>query len=241
MTNIMQRNWRLKCKLLFARLLIKLGKLTHADYSAKELAEFLRPHLPAEFAIDVPAGNGQLTLLEAEVKMRFRSTTVTVQLLGSLLIESMGNPIYRAHVVIVLEATPFYDTQNNVVKLSELLMDEVRLINDEYAILKDTQHILSAFVPRPFQNLVTGTMKSALGLITGGGSDAASNYLRLYLSGSKQRILDYHQPQLTKLVADLIHDEDFQYELDQSDWEEHLFSLYGKEVVVEDGQLRFKF
>lgn len=237
----MQRNWRLKCKLLFARLLIKLGKLTHADYTPKELQAFISPHLPADFGIDVPAGNGKLELLEAEVKIGYQSTTVSVQLLGSLIIESMGNPIYRAHVVITLEATPFYDAESKIVKLSELLMDDVRLINDEYAILKDTQHILSNFVPRPFQNLVTGTMKSAIGLITGGGSEAASNYLKLYLSGSKQRILDYHKPQLVDLVADLVHDEDFQYELDQSDWEEHLFALYGKEVVVEEGQLRFKF
>lgn len=237
----MHNNWRLKCKLLMAKLLIKFGKLTHADYTAAEISELISPHLPSTFAIEVPAGNGELTLLEAEVSIGYKNSTVSVQLLGSLLVESMGNPIYRAHVVINLEATPFYDTETKVVKLSQLDMENVRLINDEYAILKDTQHILSAFVPRPFQNLLTGTVKSALGLITGGGSDAAANYLKLYLTGSKQKILEYHKPQLSSLVAELVHDEDLQYPLDTSDWEEYLFSLYGKEVVVEEGQLRFKF
>lgn len=237
----MHNNWRIKCKLLVAKLLIKFGKLTHADYTADEISELISPYLPSTFKIEVPAGNGELTLLEAEVNIGYHNSTVSVQLLGSLVVESMGNPIYRAHLVINLEATPFYDVESKVVKLSQLNMVDVRLINDEYALLKDTQHLLSLFVPRPFQSLVTGTVKSALGIITGGGSDAASNYLKLYLTGSKQKILEYHRPQLSSLVADLIHDEDFQYELDTSDWEEYLFTLYGKEVVVEQGQLRFKF
>lgn len=237
----MVKNWRLTVRLFLAKILIKLGRLTHADYSSDELNEFLSPHLPETFEIEVPAGNGQLTLLQANVRMRGAENGIQVQLLSSFQVESLGNPIYRAHLIVQLKATPVYIQKDKVVKLKTLEVREIELVNDEYSVLKDTQELLSNFVPKPFQSLLTGTMKSAFGILTGGGTDAAANYLKLYLSGSKQRILEYHKPQLTSLVSALVDDEDFQYRLDESDWQEHLFACYGKEVVVEEGQLRFKF
>lgn len=237
----MKPQWRLKLQMLAARIMIKLGKLTHADYSPQELNELAAKHLPETFEIDVPSAKGELSLLQADITMPSNQTDIKVQLLGSILIGSLGNPIYRAHLIIQLDATPAYDVSTKTVKLSQLLVADVRLVNDEYSILQDSRELLSLFFPRPLQNLVSGTVKSAFGLITGGGSDAAANYMKLYLSGSKQRILDYHRPQIEARVSEFAKSEALQYQLDVSDFEEHLFSLYGKEVVVEEGQLRFKF
>lgn len=237
----MKPQWRLKLQLLAARIMIKLGKLTHADYSPQELNELAAKHLPETFEIDVPSAKGELSLLQADITMPRNQADIKVQLLGSILIGSLGNPIYRAHVIIQLDATPTYEVSTKTVKLSKLLVADVRLVNDEYSILQDSRELLSLFFPRQLQNLVSGTVKSAFGLITGGGSDAAANYMKLYLSGSKQRILDYHRPQIEARVSEFAEREALQYQLDVSDFEEHLFSLYGKEVVVEEGQLRFKF
>jgi hypothetical protein len=237
----MKPEWRLKLRLITARILIKIGRLTHADYTAEELNELIAPHLPEKFNIDVPNAKGELTLLKAEVSMPYNEDYIKVQVLSSLLIGSLGNPIYRAHLIIQLKAYPTYDVATNTVKLDRLLVDDVRLVNDEYSILKDSRELLGLFFPKQLQNLFTGTFKSAFGLLTGGGSDAATNYVKLYLSGSKQRILDYHRPQIEAKVAEFASSEELQYQLDTNDFEEHLFTLYGKEVVVEQGQLRFKF
>lgn len=237
----MTQNWRLTIQYWLAKLMIKLGKLTHSDYTEDELNDLVSPHLPESFSIAVPAGNGHLTLMEAEVSLPVTSSYIHVQLLSSLLIESMGNPIYRAHIVVILKAQPAYQVSQNTVHLDHVVIDDIYLVKDEYALLKDTQDIMSLFVPKTMQNILTGTMKSAMGLLTAGGSDAALSYLKLYLTGSKQKVLDYHKPQLENLLTDLIENDNFSYLLDESDWQQKLFRQYGKEVVVEDGALRFKF
>lgn len=237
----MNPDWRLKLRLFIARILIKIGRLTHADYSAAELKNIVDGHLPETLEIDVPRGKGELTLMQADLSMPMNQNFINVELLGSMLIGSSANPIYRAHLIVVLNAYPIYDARSKTIKLDSLLVSDVRLVNDKYAIIEDSRELLSLFLPKPLQSLVGDTVKSAFGIMTGGGSDLASNYMKLYLSGSKQRILDYHRPQIETLVADFAKKEYLQYTLDHEIFEEHLFCLYGKNVVVENGKLRFKF
>jgi hypothetical protein len=53
--------------------------------------------------------------------------------------------------------------------------------------------------------------------------------------------LDYHKPQIENLIIELAASEDMQYSLDINDFEESLFIQYGKEIIVEQGNVRFKF
>lgn len=237
----MKPEWRLKLRLFTAKMLIKIGSLSHADYTSAELKKILDKHLPETFEIDVPKSKGELTLLQADINMQPNKNLINVQLLGSILVGAPGNPIYRAHLIIMLEAYPTYEVATNTVKLEKLLVSDVQLVNDKYSIIEESRELLGLFFPKPLQSLLTDTVKSAFGLITAGGSDAAANYMKLYLSGSKQRILDYHRPQIEALVRDFAQREYLQYQLGTSEFEEHLFCLYGKDVVVEDGKLRFKF
>ena len=218
-----------------------LNRLPHADYTADELNELFIPHLPQVFPVEVPYGKGTLSLEKAEVSMPFTQNKIQVQLFGSFLVESLASPIYRAHVIVLIEGVPHYDQENKAVRVKRVQITNIYLVNDEYSLINDTQEIIATLVPKPMQNLLAGTVKSAVGILTAGASNAALNYLKLYLSGSKQKILDYHKPQLTKLVQEMTEDEDFCYELNQEDWEELLFARYGKTVVVEHGVLRFKF
>lgn len=80
-----------------------------------------------------------------------------------------------------------------------------------------------------------------LRMVTAGMSDEAMAYLQLYLSGSKQRVLDYHKPQLEALITTLAEENYLEYPLDKSDWQELLFFYYGKTVAIEEQELRFKF
>lgn len=237
----MKPKWRLKFRLLFAKLLIKLGKLPHAQYSSAELTELANRYLPETFKIDVPVSKGELTLLSAQINMPKKKNLINVLLFSSVLIGPPGKPIYRAHINISIEVYPIYDTSIKTVKVEKMRVGDVRLVNDEYAIIEDSRDLLSILFPKTLQNLVSGTMKSAFGLITAGGSDLAADYLKLYLSGSKKRILDYHRPQIEALVHEFSLRDDLKYQLSEEDFEEHLFCLYGKAVVVKDGSLKFMF
>jgi hypothetical protein len=89
--------------------------------------------------------------------------------------------------------------------------------------------------------MMTGTMKTAFNIMTGTTTSEANSYLQMYLSGSKQKVLDYHKPQIENIIVELAASEEMQYSLNIDDFEESLFIQYGKEVVVEDRHLRFKF
>jgi hypothetical protein len=230
-----------KLQTLIARLLVRFKRLTHVSYSSAELNELIKTHIPQSFVINTPAGQGKFTLLEAELSMPFAEQIFHVQILSSFEVQNLGNPIYRAHLVIQLHATPQYDPTRSLVYVNQTMVQDIRLIHDEYAMLNDTQQLLNSFLPTAMASLLSSTVKSTLSLFTAGTSDAAMDYLRLYVGGSKQRVLDYHKPQLEKIITGLAASDELQYKLDETDWEENLFAEMGKEVVVEEGELRFKF
>lgn len=234
-------DWRTRLQLWTARILVKIGRLTHSDYTKEELNALFKPHLPINFDIDVPGGTGLLTIMDGEVTMPADSKQIHVQLICAFEVTRLSNPLYRGHLIVTLVATPAYCDTSKSVFVSAIHVDDIRLVNDEYALISDTRQLLSKLVPVPMQDLLVDTVRSTMGFITGGGSDAMANYLRLYLSGSKQKILDYHKPQITALLSDMASGDDLRYELDDQDWQEHLFRELGKDVIVEDGMLRFRF
>lgn len=211
------------------------------DYSTDDISQLIQPHLPLSLPVDVPRGNGHFTLNNVQIFMPHKSNYIEAKAVGGIEITYLGNPIYRAHLVIVVQAKPLYEKTNNTVLLTDLCITDIQLINDEYSVLKDTTSLLNQFVPSPVLSMVTGTMKTAFNLMTGSTTTEASRYLQMYLGGSKQKVLDFHKPQLERLIIDLAASENMQYRLDQNDFEESLFIRYGNEVIVEDGCLRFKF
>lgn len=232
---------KMKIRLFIAKWLIWFKKLKHAEYTSDELGALVAEHLPKTFPVSVPRGQGSFTLMTADVSMPRRSSSIHVEVLSGFAVEYLANPIYRAHLVILLEAKPHYDVEAKHVRLKEVQITNIKLLHDEYSLLKDGRDIINNFVPSPVLSMFTDTMKSALSLVTGTSASDANAYLQLYLGGSKQRVLDYHKPQLEKIVIEMAAGEEVRYQLDDSNWEEQLFSQFGKEVVVEDGKLRFKF
>lgn len=241
MTFTIPEQWSEKLNRFIAKWMIKLGKLTHVDYTIDELNELAEPLFPQQLNIDVPVGKGTFALLDAKIDIPRNTKTISVNLLSSLDIDAVGNPLYRAHLAIHLLLIPKYDEIHKTISIDQLDLDSITLVNDEYSLLNDSKQLLNLVLPKGMQNIITGTFKTAMGLVTAGSSDLASDYLRMYLSGSKQRILDYHKPQLVKLIDEIKHDPDFEYEMDDNDWQESLFRQYGKTVVVEERCVRFKF
>jgi hypothetical protein len=211
------------------------------DYSVEDISQLIEPHLPISFPISVPRGDGRFTLSQAKITMPYNSNYIQAELLGGIEVTYLGNPIYRAHVILVVQAKPHYDDSTKNVLLTEISITDIHMLNDEYAILKDTSTLINLFVPSPVLSMVAGTMKTAFNIMTGTTATEANSYLQVYLSGSKQKVLDYHKPQIEKIIVDLAAGEDMQYSLDINNFEEGLFIQHGKKVIVEEGHLRFKF
>ena len=206
-----------------------------------DISGLIQPQLPISLPISVPRGEGSFTLSKVNITMPTNSHHIRAEVLGGIEITYLGNPIYRAHIMLVVKATPKYDPTTKNILLNDIRITNIHMLNDEYSILKDTSSLINLFVPSPVLSMMTGTMKTAFSIMTGTTTSEANSYLQVYLSGSKQKVLDYHKPQIESLIVELAAGEDMQYSLDISDFEEGLFIQYGKEVLVEQGHLRFKF
>ena len=226
-------------RLLLAKYVIRFKRLTHVDYSVEDISNLIEPYLPHSFPISVPEGVGLFTLSKVNISMP--SNYIQAEVLGSIKVTYLGNPIYRAHVILVVQAKPHFEHSTKNVLLTDIRITDIHMLNDEYSILKDTSSLIKLFVPSPVLSIVTGTMKTALNIMTGSIASEVNNYLKMYLSGSKQKVLDYHKPQIENIIVKLAASDDMQYSLSINDFEEGLFIQYGKEVVVEQGILRFKF
>jgi len=206
-----------------------------------EISLLIQPNLPLQLPISVPKGEGSFTLSKVNISMPYDSNYIQAEVLGGIEVTYLANPIYRAHVALVVQATPQYNHSTKNVLLADIRITDIHMLDDEYSILKDTSSLINLFVPSPVLSMVRGTMKTAFSIVTGTTTSEVNSYLQMYVSGSKQKVLDYHKPQIEKLIVDLAAGEDMQYSLDIDDFEEGLFIQYGKEVVVEEGNLRFKF
>ena len=235
------QSFKMAFRLLLVKCLIRFKRLKHVDYSVDDISRLIKPHLPLSLPISVPKGEGRFTLSKVNISMPFNSPYIQAEVLGAIEVTYFSNPIYRAHVVLVVQATPEYDQTTKNVMLTELRITDINTLNDEYSIFKDTSSLINQFVPSPLLSMVTGTMKTAFSIMTGTTASEANSYLQMYLSGSKQKILDYHKPQIENIIVELAASKDMQYSLDINDFEENLFIQYGKEVAVEEGHLRFKF
>ncbi|MBL4629919.1 MAG: hypothetical protein JKY14_01710 [Paraglaciecola sp.] len=225
----------------FVKWLIRFKRLTHVDYTVADINQLIVPHLPLCLPISVPKGEGRFTLAKSNISMPLNAHYIQCEVWGSIEISYLASPIYRAHVVLVVQATPQYEHSKKNVRLTDIHITDIQMLNDEYSILKDTSSLISLFVPSPVLSMVAGTMKTAFSIMTGTTAFEANNYLQVYLSGSKQKVLDFHKPQIENIMVELAAGEDTQYSLDKNNFEENCFIQYGIEVVVEQGHLRFKF
>lgn len=233
-------NWHRWCQIRYARLMIRCGWLTHSSFSQHELQTLLDAQLPSNFALKVPNGQGTLSLLQGEVSLHQQE--IQCRFFASLQITYMGNPIYRAHLHIKVRCLPQYCQATQRVNLASLHLDELALLQDEYALLKDTASLIRQLVPNPLNGLFSGGVKAALSLLPAKGlGQQALQYLQLYLDGSKQKVLDYHQPQIHQQLQSLVNSENASYQLNKDDWQEALFIEHGRKVEIKDHTLRFCF
>ncbi|RDV24628.1 DUF1439 domain-containing protein [Alteromonas aestuariivivens] len=233
--------WRDRLKFLVGVSLIKMGKLKYDKFSASELSQMIEPAFPRSLPVKIPVGSAELTLLRGEITLPQNSNQVQLQSLAALKISWMGTPLYRAHLVIGITVKPDYDTAKCAVNVTAPTISAIQLINDEYALLKDTRGLISSMLPKGLGNLLRFPFENALNVISAGTSEKTLNYLSLYLSGSMQRVLDYHQPQIQQALEQQLDKLQPSYTLQENHWREQLFRCYGKLVSVDEGELRFWF
>lgn len=238
-------SWQERSKIWMCGLLIKIGRLSHDDFTRDELNELLQPFFPRSFPIEVPAGAGTVRVTEARLQFNPQQQRLALECFSELELNVLDAKVYRAHVILVVSARPVYQVAEGMVRLTDVDVDVIQLVNDNFSFIKDTQDLISQVLPgltlgKSLSNLLTQPLISVASVATTGRSDKLVNYLQLFLSADKQKILDHHKPEITrKLLAQLDHDA-LHYQLSDG-WREQTFLRWGKQVSVEKDSLRFSF
>ena len=222
-------------------LMVKFNKLQYDQFTEEELNQLITPHFPQQVPLSVPVGKANLSLLKGELTMPISSNRLQLELLCGIEIRVLANPIYRAHLVVVVSADPAYFSETTLLTIKSIRVDDVALVQDEYALLSDTTKLIDAISPLQIGGLLTSPMRSALNILTAGTSNSALQYLQMYIGGSKQRVLDYHRPQIEDHVISAVAAADINIVLDPAEWRQNLFARLGRTVIVEGNELRFYF
>ena len=236
----MDQTWQEKLRKSFVRLMIRIKRIKHVVYTEAELNDLLKQQFPVDFSVDIPASQGNFSITSGILRMPSNAEHFAIELKGQLKIESMGTTLYRAHLAINLLATPGYNIDTKVVYIDDVNIKSIQLVKDEYSLINDGQNLLKTLVPSPVSMMMSGTLKT-MNLFSGNNLSDFTQYLKIYISGNKQRVLDYHTPEIEKRVKDYAMSDDLTYTMDTNEWDQDLFIELGKRVAVKDSELRFIF
>jgi len=223
------------------KLAIKYKWLRKVHYTEDELNELLTTSFPQTLPVNVANSDAELTLLNAELSMPMGQNKLHLQMYCAFKVMVAGKDIYRAHLIVSGSALPYYDPENTAIRIKALQLSDVRLVNDDYAFIGSTTDLATLFMPKAFKNLLLGTVHVTLSVLKGFVPKELMNYLNLYSSGSKQKVLDFHKPEIEHILINKVEQEDWYYEMDETEFEERIFAEFGQHVAVEDGELIFKF
>lgn len=235
------QNWQIRAKKWLVETAIRCKWLKSSGYSAEELNQLLFNDLPQTINLPIPRGQGELLLMQGKLEMPPAQSQLHLHFLTSFTIDVMGNRIYQAHLNIDVSATPYYNSTDKTLYMRDINLHKVELISDEYALIKDTSSLLSSLMPNPVKGIISATLGTTLGLLNDTLLGELQQYLNLYIAGNKQKIIDYHKPDMEQALINYAREGKLEYHMDENDFEEALFARWGQQVRVENGELNFIF
>ena len=238
-------NFKDKLRFFVAKLLIRTGRIRQVKYDADYLNPLIESALAHLESFEVPGGMANLTVLSADMTIGENNNAgVNLDLLCSLEITSLDNQLYRAHLKADIKALPFYHQSSKSIRISQADVVSLALIDDEYLMINTPKDIIKSFTPNVFKGLVDITLNTAIDTakaVVGGLTPPIKEYLDVFTHLNKQKVLDFHRPQIQQLLTEVIERGDLSYQLEPDDFEEQLFALFGKQMDIESNHLVFKF
>ena len=218
--------------------LIRSGILRKVAVSASEVNEILEDNLPTTYPLSLNWGKGELNISHATVDFPsakpgyFRAT-----LKAALNVSVASIEVYRSHLNIVLSGAPLYQPDEECLRVKNVSVDEVKLVKDSYALMASANSLFQTVVPSPFTHLMNVAVETSMGVVSDVLGEDLQNYFVLYQTGSMQRVLDYHQPQIEATLIEECKSGELFYQLQDELLDERLFINLGKGMEVKDQTL----
>lgn len=227
-------------------MLIRWRRIKAVRFTAAQLNQLIMASLPQNVKFDVPGGTARLVVMTAELTLgKDNHEGLSIELMCSLEIGSLGQQLYRAHLQGTIRAQPYYHQAGQSIRLKDEQITRLQLVNDEYLLIKSATGLVKSLTPNLLQGLMSATLgsavDSAMGMVSALTIPGIKGYLTMFTDGNKQKVLDFHRGQVEQTLKQLIGQGDLEYALEQSDLEEKIFADMGRTITIEDHQLVFHF
>ena len=236
------------------RLLVRFGRVKNSPMEFIEINQMLNGWLPVDFDIAVPGGRQasetanlklvsvDLTTVALDVTENQKSDErLWVIIDCNFEVKMNRSVIFRTKLRLELQADPDYCVKTKSIGVCNAKLCRVELVDGKDSFIKDMNTLANGILPTPLKGLFNVAMASTKAILGDEVVSGMTKYLSLYNSGNQQRIVDYHKKDIENKIIELTDDSDFRYQLDSTNFEEKLFSDYGKKITIQDGELLFEF
>ena len=218
--------------------LIALKLVKQVSFSFAELTDDMQIYLPFDIKFSVPNGEGLVMISRVQLA-EHKPDIVIAQLQGTLDIQCMGEHLYSSNIHIELMGKPIFIKEQSVIRAVDVAIGQINLMDDNVMVVHNTRKVLAKLSNNILGKMWSLTVGTAVGFID--NVTDMKGYIGLFINKSSHKILELHRKDIESNLIESFSNGDIEYLLDEALFDEKLFSHYGKDILVENDGLTFRF
>jgi hypothetical protein len=215
-------------------ILIKLKIVKQVTFSLAELTDDIQIYLPFDIKFSVPNGNGFVIISHVQLA-EHQDGLLSAKLKGTLDIQCMGEHLYNSKIQIELFGKPIFIKEKSIIRATKVVIGQINLADDNLVVAHNARKVIAKL-----SNNILGQMMGTALVFLDNVTDM-KGYIANFVNKSSHRILELHRKEIESNLIDSLSNGDLEYTLEESIFDEQLFIKYGKDILVENEGLTFRF
>tara|TARA_R110001592_G_scaffold7678_1_gene42566 strand:+ start:835 stop:1536 length:702 start_codon:yes stop_codon:yes gene_type:complete len=218
--------------------LIELKFVKQVTFSLAELTDNMQIYLPFDIKFSVPNGDGLVIISHVQLTEN-KNGLMNAKLKGTLDIQCLGEHLYSSNIHIDLFGKPIFIKEKSVIRATNVEIGQVNLADDNLMVVHNTRKILAKLSNNILGHMWSLTVGTALGFLD--NVTDMKGYIAIFVNKSSHRILELHRKEIESNLIASFSNGDFEYTLEETIFNEKLFIKYGKDILLENDGLTFRF
>jgi hypothetical protein len=215
-------------------ILIKLKIIKQVAFPLAELTNDIQIYLPFDIKFSVPNGTGFVIISDVQLA-EHQKGLLRAELKGTLDIQCMGEHLYSSKIQIELFGKPIFIKEKSVIRATDVVIGQINLADDNLVVAHNARKIVAKL-----SNNVLGQIMGTALIFLDNVTDM-KGYVANFVNKSSHRILELHRKEIESNLMDSLSNGDVEYTLEETIFDEQLFIKYGKDILVENKGLTFRF
>lgn len=222
----------------FIPILIKLKIIKQVTFSLAELTDDIQVYLPFDIKFSVPNGNG-FVIISHLLLTENQDGLLSAKLKGTLDIQCMGEHLYSSTINIELFGKPIFIKEKSVIRATNVEIGQINLADDNLVMANNARKIIAKLSPNIMGHMYAWTVGTALTILD--NVTDMKGYISNFVNKNSHRILELHRNEIESNLIESLSNGELEYTLEETIFDENLFIKYGKDILVENEGLTFRF